>query len=212
MNRGYRSICLALFAYLVLGCATVPDEVVTLSSKVGTDIESLQVSYNALIRSHFDGLRRQVDSFINLKWRPAFLKSFVAEGQLAERAGQQDHEAVLTDVSAWAEKAVERIEEKRRMLLDPIDADENELQASVDLAFMNILRAQAMVTAYLESLRDIDAAQKQVLEDLKLEELREKITKGLSTASEKTAEAIKGVEMASDMVKKAETIKKKRSE
>lgn len=193
MEMAARVCCCVLLAVLtvsLLGCATVPKEVVELSYTVGQDLEALHLSYRTLMEVHFDGLRAQPVDFLEKRWIPAFLQDFMQSGQLIQIARGSDSMQVQEDVQAWVEVAIETIEEKKRELLDPIDKDEKELLESVDEAFARVIRANATITAHLNSIRKVQEIRDDALRALNLNELRDRIDEGLASASQKAEAAL----------------------
>ncbi len=163
------------------GCATVPRESVDLSYAVGEDIESIHQSYRELIRRYFEALRGQVTDKIDQVFIPAYVNGFVTSGKLIQHA--QNQRADL--VEAWARIAVRRIDHERRERLQPLHDAERELIASVDEAFDKVTRANATITAQLLSVVKTQQAQDDMLESVKLKNLRERIYGALAKASEK---------------------------
>jgi hypothetical protein len=62
------------------------------------------------------------------------------------------------------------------------------------VAFAQLLRANATVTAHLESLRHVQTEQDQVLDQAGLKSLRDRIDSGLTRVSEGTQSAIDELE------------------
>lgn len=191
---------LLLVSVMAAGCGSTPPQTVALSEIVGQDVQSLQISYRALIRTHYDSLRQQVNTFVDHEWAPVFLEEFITSGQLVERASQDDPGDVLRDVGAWVEKAIERIEERRQQLLAPIDEQERELSGAVDEAFARVMRANATVTAHLRSRVELEEEQDKLLEQFRMGELRERIESSLANASAKTRELIEKIRKADEML------------
>ena len=105
----------------------------------------------------------------------------------------------------------------KRELLNPIDQDEKALLISVDDAFARIIRANATVTAHLNSLRKVQEVQDDSLKALKLKDLRDQINHQLALASEKTQGVIDKIEKSEAFIKKAgekkqDLIKKRKGE
>ncbi|MDP8237782.1 MAG: hypothetical protein P9X24_01715 [Candidatus Hatepunaea meridiana] len=71
---------------------------------------------------------------------------------------------------------------------------------AVDKAFGQIIQANATITAHLNSLREIQELQDDILKRLKLGDLRDKVTDGLNDVSKKADEVL-------EIIKEAEGIK-----
>jgi len=174
----------------LVGCATIPKEVVELSYTVGQDLGAIHLSYRNLIQEHFQNLREQAISFLENKWVPHYIEDFIKEGELVESAKGSDPKKVLEDVQLWAEVALEEIENKKRELIEPIDKDEKELLKLVDEAFSRLIRANATITAHLNSIRKVKKVQDEALKALELKDLRDKINNELFSASKRAEEAM----------------------
>lgn len=212
VNRFLKSLLIVIMPILV-GCrATVPKEVVELSYTVGQDLNAVHASYRELIQTHFSGLRAQTIFFLDNRWVPVYLEDFVKTGGLIESATGTDPKAVLKDVQLWAEVAIEEIEDKKKELLDPIDHDEQALLNSADEAFSRIMRANAAITAHLNSIRKVQEVQDEILSALKLKDLRDKINNGLIAASEKAQNTIETFKKAEGIIDELEDKKKKLTE
>jgi hypothetical protein len=76
------------------------------------------------------------------------------------------------------------------------------LAASVDEAFARLVRANAIITAHLNSLRKVQEVQDEALQRLKLKDMRDKINQHLISASESAADAIKKIQKAEKPLEK----------
>lgn len=194
-------------ALLLAGCATVPKEVVELSYSIGQDLESVHASYRTLVHVHFDGLRTQVNTFIDTRWKPAALRSFIEKGKLVERATKSDPNEVLSGVGNWVDVALEGIERKRHEFLDPISADETALLDTLDITFATLARANATVTAHLNSLRKVQEVQDEALQAMRLKDLRDRLDARLVEASGRTQQALEQLGGATKKVEDVERLK-----
>ena len=178
----------ALVAFVLLsitGCASVPEETVTLSMTVGRDIQQLQSGYRETIRFSFSQMRKTGLSVIDDVWTPAYLKKFVATGGLVEAAKNGQTERV----EYWARLAIEAIDKKRREFLEPIQQRETALIADVDAAFDRVISANAAVTANLNSVLKVQGLQDRVVDLLGLTDVRNAINSAIVTASDEAANA-----------------------
>lgn len=197
-----------LTVFLMVGCSSIPPDVVELSDKIGRDMEAVHASYHALIETHFDGLRGEVDEFADNRWRPKFLKRYIEETGLVAlvQAGSPD---LPETMSIWADEAIRQIDLKRAKLLEPVDASEAKLLAAVDGAFAQILRGNATITGHLSSLRNVKEAQDRALEALEIDDLRDTVNDGLIRASELAASGIVKLAKAEQITVKAGEFKGK---
>lgn len=189
------AISLATF---VTGCASVPRESVDLSYAIGRDLEALHQSHRDLITRYFEALRSQVNDAIDQVFIPTYLHSFVTSGKLIQHA--QNQRADL--IEAWARTAVKRIDRERRERLQPLYEAERELVLSVNEAFDKAVRANAAVTAQLASVVKTQQANDELLESVKLKDLREKIRSALTDASAKAGKITSDISSANAKLEK----------
>lgn len=189
---------------LFMGCATVPKEVVELSYTVGDDIEAVQSSYKLLVNAYFDGLRTQTLIFFNEKWRPEYIRRYIKDGKLIEKVSDNDPDKVLIAVDVWAKIAIDTLEYRKATLITPINNDEKKLLATIDEAFANIIRSNAVITAHLNSIREVKELQDETLSGLGVKNLRDKINDGLIEASKRSKEMIIKFKEAEGMIPEIE--------
>ena len=113
------------------GCASVPKETVALSMAVGEDIQQLYSGYKNTVRFSFEQMRRNGLVVIDEVWTPAYLKTFVREGELLEIAREENWE----DLEGWARAAIEDIDAKRSEFVESVNRRETALLAKIDEAF-----------------------------------------------------------------------------
>ena len=184
ISRG--TAALAAFVLLsITGCASVPEETVTLSMTVGRDIQQLQSGYRETIKFSFAQMRKTGLSVIDDVWTPVYLKKFVATGELVEAAKNGQTERI----EYWARLAIEAIDNKRKEFLEPLQQRETALIAEVDAAFDRVIRANAAVTANLNSVLKVQDLQDRVVDLLGLTDVRNTINSAIVTASDEAANA-----------------------
>lgn len=172
------------------GCASVPEEAVELSYKVGEDIEQLHAGYRKTVEFSFEQMRQAGLAVIDNQWTPVYLKTLIKEGQLVEFAQKNNIEAV----EYWARTAINDIDEKRQDFLNPLKQIEMAVLADIDMAFGRAIRANAAVTAHLNSVLKVQKFQDNIFDSLGLKELRDKINDGLVTASDFATDKTKEIE------------------
>ncbi len=129
----------------VLGCASVPKEVVELSYLIGQDLAQLQQSYDSLVHQRFEDFRaRRIDYFENV-WTPEFIGEWMVDGRLIDTAkGIVVYDEALDDfvaptpgreqqqlratINEWSQAAIAEIDDKRKSLTGPLDAQEQEIR------------------------------------------------------------------------------------
>jgi hypothetical protein len=187
-----------LVATTIAGCASVPRESVDLSYTLGQDLEALHQSHRDLVTRYFDALRGQVNYAIDQVFIPAYINDFVVSGKLIQHA--QNQRADL--VEAWARIAIKRIDRERRERLQPLNDAERDLLASINGAFDKAMRANAAITAQLSSVVKTQRAQDDLLESLKLKDLRGKIYDALADASAKAGKITDDINAANAKLEK----------
>lgn len=184
ITRG-AAVLASLIMLSITGCASVPEETVTLSMTVGRDIQQLQSGYRETIRFSFAQMRKTGLSVIDDVWTPAYLKKFAATGGLVEAAKNEQTERI----EYWARLAIEAIDNKRREFLEPLQQRETAVIAEVDAAFDRVIRANAAVTANLNSVLKVQDLQDRVVDLLGLTDVRNTINSAIVTASDEVANA-----------------------
>ena len=210
------SISLALICF---GCQTVPKEVVELSYVMGKDLEALNTSYDKLIHQYYENLRDQRRVYLDDTWYPRFIVNWREDGALVaiakeERIWSEENQKLLpvpagsapkeslAALNDWVTYALYAYEVKESELLAPLNSDEENLREQVRQAFVNITRANATITAHLNSLREVQEVQDEALKALNLNELRDEINKQLINASEKAKKSLEKIKEADEKVEK----------
>jgi hypothetical protein len=221
-NRSIRAVPVLILAVLFSGaCASVPKEVVELSYAMGQDIEAVHQSYIELVQDRFDAFRAQRLQYYNEQWRPKFVEGWIRDGHLVDVAsGQlvwsksdkkyvsptagQEKDQLLHSIQLWAQVALVKLDNKKKSLLDPIDADEKAMILEVDQAFSQINQANATITAHLNSLRKVQEVQDDALKALKMKDLRDKIDQTLIRTSENAQKGLDDVKKADGFIEQAQ--------
>ncbi len=214
-----RKFCyiVAILFLVIYGCATVPKEVVELSYRTGEDIAALYESYDKLIHDYFEIMQDERTAYLNDIWFPKFLKNWMKGGELVavargEKIWSEEKEELIQPSSSmssndksretlntirdWVDYALYAYEVKEEMLLKPLEDDEKALRNDVKEAFQRVIRANATITAHLNSIRKVHEVQDEALEALNLKGLRDNINDVLIKASEKAASGLDEVQKA----------------
>jgi hypothetical protein len=186
---------------------------------MGKDLEAINTSYDKLIHQYYENLRDQRRAYLDDIWYPRFIANWREDGELVaiakeERiwseekqqlvsvpAGSEPKES-LTTLNDWVNYALYAYEEKESELLSPLNIDEERLREQVKQAFINLTRANATITAHLNSIREVQEVQDEALRALNLDELRDKINEQLINASEKAKKGLEKVKEADEKVEK----------
>jgi hypothetical protein len=205
---------------LIPGCSSVPKEVVELSYLMGEDISAIHTSYNALIHEHFEGFKNERIRYLNEEWTPKYIATWIEDGRLrdvvkgdvvwSEEKGDfikpvsgKEEQGLLATVRFWSQAAVNEIEGKKEELLKPLNDQENTLAASINEAFDRLYRANATITAHLNSLRNVQEVQDNLLSAMHIKDLRDKIDSALINASGKAKEGLDAIKKADGFVTEA---------
>jgi len=187
-----RNTVVMLFLCVSVSCTTVPSETVTLSEKVGEDLVQLQQGYRQTIRLSFTQMRERGLAVIDNYYVPAYLKSFVRDGELMDIAKEENWE----DLEGWARAAIDDIDAKRKSFVDDLNQKEEALLKQVDAAFARSIQANAAVTGHLNSVLKVKSLQSQVVEAAGMADLGKGISGAITEASNFAAKFTEDVRAA----------------
>lgn len=180
---------LLIIFFLTSGCRShLPKEVVDLSTTVGEDMKAMHQSYRALIKTHFNSLRLHAENYIKHRWLPVFIDDFIKKTNLVQmiRTTVPDQQqGVNQKVTDWVTVAMETTAKKRRELMTPINEEEKKLLEMVDNSFNLLLKANDKISSHLKSHSKIKEQSGLDLNIFDLKGLREKINKGLDSATKR---------------------------
>lgn len=217
-----RCVRVALTALICSGsflsaCSSIPAESVELSAMVGRDIGALKQSYDLLIKDKFDGFRAERNVYLENEWIPAFVERWVENGRLIEVAegsvvfdessqafvsptpGREQQELLRT-VLLWSEAALALIAEKREEIIGPLDSEEKRVRAEAAAAFDRVIQANAVVTAHLNSIRNVKEFQSTVLAQIGVKDVIEDLNRKLIDLSEGAAESLSEIRKLDGLV------------
>ncbi len=212
-----RKLLLAFFSSILLlgmsGCGSVPKEVVELSYTTGKDLVSIHKSYDSLIHQFYENLRSQRQQYLDDVWYPQFLSNWRDDGELVAIAkkekvwsvkdeklvptptGTTDEEHMDT-LNEWVNFSLYAYEVKEEALFLSLNQEEAELRKNVNDSLNRLIKANAAITAHLNSLRKIKEIQDDVLKALDIEDLREKIDSTLIAASKGAQDSLDEIKVA----------------
>lgn len=185
---------------LMIGCsATIPKEVVELSYKIEQDMTQVQSTYISLVKQHISLLKLQRENYLKNEWIPLYVKSWIEDGQLIGMADgtveydeeadefstvtEPNRQAQLQGVVLWADAAVDVIDEKRQSLIKPLEDAEVQLIENINERFSLLLKGNQTITAHLNSIREVQDVQNDLLSRVELGGLRDKFNQQLSKLS-----------------------------
>ncbi|MEZ9210230.1 MULTISPECIES: hypothetical protein [Vibrio] len=202
-----KKLCLIGLSLLLSACAsTVPKEVVELSYKINQDMTHIEHAYTDLVRQHIAVLKKQREDYLYNEWVPDLLEDWIQEGMLIEMAqgkvvyddqvedfvsvDKPDRIAQLNSIKDWALVATDEIEVKRRELITPLEKAESTMIADIQQSFGLMKQGNQTITAHLNSIREVQDVQNQLLESVDLEQLRNKINQQLSELSDQAEQGL----------------------
>jgi hypothetical protein len=185
---------------LMVSCASIPKETVTLSKTIGSDLQILHDSHRNMVQLYYKGIKLNVNAFIDDVYAP-FVIHHVLEVELnkhrrgessiysiIENAGKMDGksetEEALNVMLEFQEAANQQINAKRNELLSPILQQEKEILNAIDQSYQNTIYANAILTAYLVSVRKVKESQNEAFSIIGLNDLDVAVTNRLVELSE----------------------------
>jgi hypothetical protein len=118
----------------------------------------------------------------------------VTEAALKQPEDAQTQQDVLLMMQAIVEVIHADVEDYRRLRLEPILKQEQEVTAAIERAYGQIEQGNAVVTAHLASVAKVHDAQDELLKKANLDGLRQKIGVALSNTSERVANLVNKAE------------------
>lgn len=194
-----------LLALTSIGCLTVPREVIQLSARTSSDIQSLHNGYRSLVRKHFTALRKIREQAFSERILRPFIEDSIKEGRLLEivqgKVVWSSEKDIFVDpyptkasiqkldsLRIWNREVAEGIEKLRKESFSDLDTSESKVLDEVDRAFGNVIRGTTSLHGYLISIQKVDTAQNEILKEIGLEDLPMKINDDLDKASAQAEE------------------------
>lgn len=214
-----KKIIIILFSIALVSCtASVPKEVVELSYQMEKDLVQVKSTYISLVRQHVTLLKRQREYYLQHEWIPNLIEDWIAEGELISLANGTkiyddelgDFKSVsspqrakqLNSIVQWASVAVEEIDAKRKELLQPLDDAEKQLIEDIERSFSLLLLGNQTITAHLNSIREVQNVQNQLLEKAEWGGLRNDINSKLSNLSDQAMSGLNEIRKFDNQSKK----------
>jgi len=212
-----RRIFLIFLLIGIVGCASVPKEVVELSYRIGEDLTALHESYDKLIGMFFEKMRAERVSYLNDTWYPRFLENWMERGQLVSVAKGEviwsneqekliptppntDPKEAFSTLRDWVDYALYAYDVKEEALLKPLNDEELALRQDVQMAFLRMMRANAIITAHLNSIRKVQEVENEALEALYIKDIRNRINSTLVNISDKAAKELNKIRRIDESV------------
>jgi len=183
-----RFIYIFALAFLMGGCAQLPQSSVSLSNSIADDVTSMQKSNKDFINYYYDNLEQQANDLIDNKYRPSLIRlvieqdvakfkdpskknqslfnaiqeSFVDNQNLSPSDLALAQSNAMAGMKIFYTKIDHKVEFERKQLLDPLRQQRQELLGSVDANFTNIIKKNAAITALLNSVVKVYGTQQQL--------------------------------------------------
>jgi hypothetical protein len=186
--------------FLSAACTSIPRETVDLSSAIGYDLSKLKTSHINLVQHHYSQILEDVDRFIEEKYSPTLINHVLKQeldlyrsgdysiyGVLVDAGGEnakkEQTDLALKEMTDFIEAANEQVELKRIEIAQPIMNQRDSLLSLINNRYTGLISANATVTGYLESIRDVKDAQKNALNKIGLGNSDELISEKLELLS-----------------------------
>ncbi len=208
---GRQKMILAVFGFVFIlgGCATIPKETIELSNTVGRDLEEVHRSHRALAMLLFDMMEKDVNTFINEVYAPAYIKKFATEFRLDDKVRGIVANApnnLLPVLVRFVEKSNATIEDKRTELLSQITAQRTQVINDIDASHRQLQAAQALIAAHLASVMKVHDAQSEAFEKAGLDGMREKLAENTGKVSHRIGELINEAKKADGKMDQVEKV------
>lgn len=204
--NGKRCSALALLLGSLLiasGCAQVPPQSVQLSDTIGRDLRAIEASHKKFVDIVYDKYESDVNNFVDTTYVPFYVRESLgntASGKELLRslqaAAQPDPSGktqtdAMEKAELWLQVAHRRIEGTRSKLLEPLKKQRADIHAGLDGAYERVIRANAAVTGYLASLAKVTDLQNNLLAQLGVPNLSERVGEAAVQISANLNETIK---------------------
>ena len=199
-----KAILIPIFLML-MSCVSIPNETITLSKTLGKDLKELKKSHVNTINIYYNGIESKTNRFIDEVYGP-FIIRYVLEAEFENYenndesiitylknasqpdAGKEETDKAIQGMVDFQKLATNQIAQKRKEVLQPIQEQKRQLLKTINQSYDNAIAANATLTGYLKSVKDVKDAQTEGLSILGVE--REKIDESLLKASDKLDQVI----------------------
>lgn len=145
---------------LITGCAHVPPQAADLSRNIGAGMAGTQHAYVGMINLYFDQKHEAIDQWIEQKYTPLYISTVRAKLTEKKLDPNDFDEALATDV-------VQRIAKKRDAMQSELEKTRRALLDKVQSNYDLLFRANAELTALLQSASDVQEANSALADALK---------------------------------------------
>ncbi|MFQ5544081.1 MAG: hypothetical protein ACE5FY_06990 [Nitrospiria bacterium] len=175
------------------GCVSIPKESASLSSEIGVQIAESKAAHLALMRQYLAEKREQINTFVSEEWLPEFVKR-VFEQEGVKKAWNQivegdDMKARFELITGLGIRLQKKIDDKRRELIQPINALEQLFVERIENHYDTLLSANNRLTTFLNSAVKVKDRQHETLKTLGVEK---KFSQFMSSADDIVKKIISG--------------------
>ncbi|MGA1790254.1 MAG: hypothetical protein ACMUIM_02120 [bacterium] len=210
---------------LITACAQVPKEAVELSVTVGRDMAEMKRAHIAFVNLYYEQLLNDINRFIDDVYMPYQVQKTLSDDiwknemlMAIESASQPDTTGVkqkesMQKIEAFLQILHEEVESYRKAKTDPVKAQQQTILDNIQESYERIHYANSIVTGHLASVVKVHDTQNEILKELDLENLREKVGVKVTDISDDIGELIREAKEKEDklneIVNKFEGLMKK---
>ena len=214
-----KAILIPIFLML-MSCVSIPDETITLSKTLGKDLKELKQSHINIINIYYNDMESKTNRFIDEVYAPYIIR-YVLEAEFKSYenndesvitflesasqpdAGKEETDKAIQGMVDFQDGATTMIAQRRKEALKPIKEQKRQLLKTINQSYDNAIAANATLTGYLKSVKDVKDTQTEALSILGVD--REKIDESMLEASDKLDQVIeqgKEIDNKSDEARK----------
>lgn len=170
MHRRLVALLFTALAMATQGCATIPSEAPELSSQLGSRLTAIEVAHIRLVEQFFEEKRRQVDSFVQSVWVPAFAEEFFGDDRIeavwTQIVASKDPQDRLRFIALVGPRLQEQINQKRSELVNPLEELERQVKLRLKVEYDQARAINNTLTAFLQSASQVEANRRRYLDAL----------------------------------------------
>jgi len=163
------SILISITIFLI-NCAHIPRESVLLSEELTFMTNSARIAHLAMLNEYMSAWRHKADLFIEQKWIPTFLITFVDSSAVLtdfEEANTSEEKAKI--MMEFTEACSKEIYKNRATLMEVLDEIELILRNKIEDHYADMLMINQALTAHLRSAAEVTSTRGELIRGLKVE-------------------------------------------
>ncbi|MBU2647870.1 hypothetical protein KKI24_24390 [bacterium] len=198
-------LCVVITLFFLSGCATIPQESVTLSMEIGLGITSIHESNIGFVEKFFDNKKESINA-LEEQAIDSFFNKIIA--------GTKIPKAEPIDMSALKgmQAEIEKIHKRSNQFKDQLDKSKMLLIKKLNENYHTIISANSSITGLLQSAVDVDKATNDGLVKIRdvsggqidLTKIEAEVDKYLSKAADFSVDATNLVNSLNDLINKGE--------